>query len=116
MDLAGDVDFQGCEDVAGRLGDAGALAGGAGGPGEGADGDALQVASYRGPGLAGLVLRDADQEQGEPAEDDVGADALFEPVVDGPQVKDWLYALVPIALTHEVDRTLPIAQVDAHRI
>jgi hypothetical protein len=26
--------------------------------------------------------------EGEPAEDDVGADALFEPVVDGAQVKD----------------------------
>jgi hypothetical protein len=33
-----------------------------------------------------VVLGDADEEQSEPAEDDVGADALFEPVVDAPLV------------------------------
>jgi hypothetical protein len=57
------------------------------GPVKVADGDALQLAAHGGPGLPGLVLRDADEEQGEPAEDDVGADALFEPVVDRAQVQ-----------------------------
>jgi hypothetical protein len=27
----------------------------------------------------------------------------------------WFYALLPIALTHEVDRTSPAAQVDVHQ-
>jgi hypothetical protein len=32
-----------------------------------------------------VILGDADEQERQPAEDDVGADALFEPVVDGPQ-------------------------------
>src|SRR3954469_21119717 len=49
-----------------------------------------------GPGGAGLGLDDADEQQGEPAEDDVGADAFFEPVVDRPQVDD-LFHVSPAA-------------------
>ena len=43
------------------------------------------------PGVAGGGLDDPDQEQGEPAEDDVGADAVFEPVVDRPQFQGGLH-------------------------
>ncbi len=46
---------------------------------------ALELVADPCPGASGGVLGDAHQEEGEPAEDDVGADALFEPVVDGPQ-------------------------------
>ena len=40
------------------------------------------------PGLPGAGLDDPDQEQGEPAEQDVGADAVLEAVEDGAQVDD----------------------------
>jgi len=82
VDLAGDADVQGGEEVAGGLGDLGALPEGAGRAGEGAEADALQLAAHGRPGLPGRVLGDADEQQGEPAQDEVGANALFEPVVD----------------------------------
>ena len=43
------------------------------------------------------VLGDAGQEQGEPAEGDVGADAVLAAVVDRPQVDDLLH-VAPAAL------------------
>jgi hypothetical protein len=46
------------------------------------------------------VLGDADEEQGEPAEDDVGADAVLAPVVDGAQVDDLLH-VAPAALKEQ---------------
>jgi hypothetical protein len=92
--LAGDVDFQGCEQVAGGLGDVGALPEGAGGAGEGADADPLQFAAHGGPCLPGVVLGDADEQEREPAEQDVRADALFEPVAGRPQVQDGLYRVM----------------------
>jgi hypothetical protein len=75
-----------------RLGwaDLGALAEGAGGSGEGADGDAVELAAQFRPGAPGGVLGDAGEEQGEPAQEDVGADPLFQPVVDRAQVDDLL--------------------------
>ena len=82
------VDVPGGEQVAGGPGDLGALPEGADRAGEGADADALQFAAHGRPGLPGVVLGDADEQEGEPAQDDVGADALFEPVVDGPQVQE----------------------------
>ena len=42
-------------------------------------------------GWPGGVLGDADQQEGEPAEDDVGADAVLAAVVDGAQVDDLLH-------------------------
>jgi hypothetical protein len=45
----------------------------------------------------GLVLGDADQQQREPAEDDVGADAVFLAVADGAQVQRGLH-VAPAAL------------------
>ncbi|WP_405088491.1 hypothetical protein [Microbispora sp. NBC_01389] len=60
------------------------------------------------PGHAGLGLNDADEQQGEPAQDDVGADAFFEPVVDRPQV-DGLLHVAPAALDFQ---ELLVAQGD----
>ena len=87
VDLAGLVDAEFGEQVAGGLGGVGELPEGAGRAGEGADVDAVDLAADLRPGGPGLVLGDADEQEGEPAEDDVGADALFEPVVDRPQVR-----------------------------
>ena len=42
------------------------------------------------PGLAGLAFGDADQQQREPAEQDVRADAVLEAVEDGPQLERGL--------------------------
>ena len=77
VDAGRRVDFQLAEDVALGLGDLGALPEGAGGAGERADVDAVELAAEVGPGGIAGVLGDAGQEQGEPAQDDVGADALF---------------------------------------
>jgi hypothetical protein len=64
---------------------------GAGGAFEGADVQFLQVLADPVPGVAGGGLDDPDQEQREPAEDDVGADAVFEPVVDRAQFQGGLH-------------------------
>ena len=52
------------------------------------------------PGLAGLVLGDADEQEGEPAQDDMGADAVLAAMVDGAQVDDLLH-VSPAALDFE---------------
>src|SRR5579875_2687005 len=61
------------------------------GAGEGAGVEAVELAAGAGPGDAGGGLGDADEQEGEPAEDDMGADALLEPVIDRPQVNDLLH-------------------------
>jgi hypothetical protein len=53
-----------------------------------------------GPGLAAGVLDDPGQEQGEPAESDMGAEAVFPAVVDRPQVDDLLH-VAPAAFHFE---------------
>src|ERR1700754_3270834 len=68
-----------------------------GGAGEGAQVEAVELAAGLGPGGVGLGLDDADEQEGEPAEYDVGADAFFEPVVDRPQADDLLH-VVPATL------------------
>jgi hypothetical protein len=75
--------LQGPEDVPLGFGELGALPECAGGASEGSDVDAGELAAQFGPGLAGGVLGDPGQEEDEPAEDDVGADAVFSAVVDG---------------------------------
>ena len=100
VDAGRGVDVQGAEDVALVFGDLGALAEGSDGAGEGADVDAVEFAAQFRPGGAAGVLGDAGEEQGEPAEDDVGADALFFPVVDGAQVDDLLH-VAPAAFDFE---------------
>src|SRR5579864_7508848 len=97
VDLRGRGDAEPVEDVLLGLADLGALAEGAGGAVEGADGDAVELAAQFGPGGCAGVLGDAGEQEGEPAEDDVGADPLLFAVVDGPQVDDLLH-VPPAAL------------------
>src|SRR5208337_2428021 len=108
VDLRGRVDGEPGEDVLLGLADLGALAEGAGGAGERADVDAAELAAQFRPGGSARVLGDAGQEEGEPAEDDVGADAFFLAVVDRAQVDDLLH-VAPAALDFQ---ELLIAQRD----
>ena len=87
VDLARRVEAEPGQQVPGGLGQFGALPEGPGGPGEGAQVDPAEFAAHHRPGLACLVLSDADEQQREPAQQDVGADPFFEPVVDGPRVQ-----------------------------
>ena len=82
MIFLGAGEVEGGEHVALGLGGFGGLAEGAGGAGEGAGLQALEFVAQAVPGVAGGGLGDADEQQGEPAQQDVGADAVFEPVVD----------------------------------
>src|SRR6266700_3509615 len=91
VDLARRVEAEPGQQVPGGLGQFGALSEGPGGPGEGAQVDPAEFAAHHRPGLACRVLGDADEQQREPAQQDVGADPFFEPVVDGPQVEDGFH-------------------------
>jgi hypothetical protein len=62
--------------------------------------DPFELAADHRPGLPGRVLGDADEQQRQSAQQDVGADPLFEPVVDRPQVKDGFH-VPPAALDFE---------------
>ncbi|MEU3278741.1 hypothetical protein ABZ698_16875 [Streptomyces antibioticus] len=57
--------------------------------------EAVELAADLRPGVTGGGLGDPDQQEGEPAQDDVGADAFFEAVVDGPQVDDLFMSRQP---------------------
>ena len=72
-------------------GELGSLLKRASGPGESADVDPAELAAQVGPGPAGRVLGGAGQEESEPAEDDVGADAVLAPVAGRPEVDDLLH-------------------------
>src|SRR6185437_10080220 len=74
----------------------------------GADLDPVELAAQLGPGGGAGVPGDAGEQQGEPAQDDVGADPLFLAVVDGPQVDDLL-EVPPAALDFQ---QLLVAQGD----
>ncbi len=63
--------------------DLGALAEAAGGALEAAELQLLKLAAQGGPALLAGRLHDAHEEQGQPAEHDVGSDALLPAVVDG---------------------------------
>lgn len=58
---------------------------------EGPDVNLFRLAAEFGPGPADCVLGDAGQEEGEPAEQDVGADPVLAPVEDWAQVDDMLH-------------------------
>ena len=58
----------------------------AGGAGEGDEVQAAEFERDPPPGLAGLAFGDADQQQREPGEQDVRADAVLEAVKDGAQL------------------------------
>src|SRR6266540_3368438 len=90
----GELEFG--QQVADGFGQLGALAEHPGGSGEGAHVQALELAADGGPGLVGGRLDDADQQQGQPAQRDVGADAFFQAVVDRSQVDD-LFHVPPAA-------------------
>jgi hypothetical protein len=81
-DLLGEGEVEPGVEVDLRLGGVGALAEGPGGAGEGDGVEPVEVAAHVVPGLAGGGLDDADEQQREPAQHDVGADALFEAVID----------------------------------
>jgi len=85
------------EDGALRGRDLAALAEAAGGATEAPELQLLKLAAQGGPALLAGRLHDAHEQQGEPAEHDVGADAIFPAVVDGAQVEDLLH-VPPAAL------------------
>src|SRR5258705_525444 len=86
-DLLGWVVVEGGEQVALRFGEFGALPECAAGSGEGDDVEPVEVGADGDPGVSGGGLRDAHEQQREPAEQDVGADTVFESVVDRAQVE-----------------------------
>src|SRR6266545_4341171 len=89
-DLLGWGEVEAGEQVAVGFGQLGALPVGAGGAGEGADVQLVELVADVVPGQTCGGLGDAEQEQGQPAQDDVGADALFEAVVDRSQLQGGL--------------------------
>jgi hypothetical protein len=93
------VDAQLGEDVAPGVGDLSALTEVPPGAGEGADHDAVELAAQLWPGGLASVLGDSGQQQGQPAQDDMGADAFFLAVTARPQADDLLevalYASAP---------------------
>ena len=63
----------------------GRLDDGSGGAGQGHGGHAAGLAGDPRPRVAGRLLGDADEEQGEPADEDMRADAGLEPVEHRPE-------------------------------
>ena len=82
-EACGLCELEGAQQVALAACELGALLAGAGGAGERAEVQALKLVAHVAPGVAGLVLDDPDQQQREPAEQDVRADAVFAAVMDG---------------------------------
>jgi hypothetical protein len=83
-------DLERGEDGALQVGDAGGLLHGAGGALQGDEVEALQLGRDPPPALVGGAFGDPDQQQGEPADDDVGVDAVLEAVEDGAQLERGL--------------------------
>ena len=84
------VDLELGEDVALLAGGPGGLLDLPGGAGEGDEVEAFELAAEVAPGVAGLALAEADEQQREPADQDVRADAVLEAVEDGAQAQDAL--------------------------
>src|SRR5439155_4424381 len=84
------LDGEPVEDLALGGGEAGGLLDVAGGAGEGDEVQALEFAAQVAPGVAGLALCEADQQQRQPADQDVRADAVLEAVEDRAQAQDAL--------------------------
>jgi hypothetical protein len=78
------------------------------GPGEGAHVQPLQLVAHAGRGAAGGGLDQADEQQRQPAQQHVGADAVLAPVIDRPQVEELLH-VPPAALDGD---QLLVAQCD----
>ena len=81
------LDLERGEDGALAVVEVGCLLDGAGGAFQRDEVESLQLDRDPSPGLAGRAFGDPDQQQGEPADDDVGADAVFEAVEDGSQLE-----------------------------
>src|SRR4051794_35835908 len=107
-DLLGEGEVEPGVEVDLRLGGVGALAEGPGGGGGGGGVGAVEGGARVGAGGAGAGVGDAGEQEREPAQHDVGADALFEAVVDRAQVED-LFHVPPAALDLE---ELLVAQGD----
>src|SRR5260370_34597383 len=90
-DQRGFGQVQGLEDELVAGGELGEVGEGAVVAGEGAQVDALQLGAQVVPGLAGGGLGDADQQQGQPAQGDVGAAPVIAVGGDGPQDDDLLH-------------------------
>jgi hypothetical protein len=88
------------EDVALGLGEFGGLPERARRAGEGAEGEQIQLVGNLGPGAAGGGLGGADQQRGEPAQDDMGSDALLLAVADRTQ-GDNLLEVAPAAFKEQ---------------
>jgi hypothetical protein len=84
------LDLECGEDGALRVGRRGGLLDGAGGAVQGDGVEPLQLGCDPPPALAGGAFGDPDQEEGEPADDDVRLDAALEPVGDGAQLEGCL--------------------------
>jgi hypothetical protein len=84
------VDLERGEDGALGVAWLGRLLDGAGGAVEGDEGQSLQLGRDPPPALIGGALGDPDQQEGEPADDDVRLDAVLEPVEDGAQLERGL--------------------------
>src|SRR5688572_29613908 len=69
----------------------GALTAGAGGTAERAEVHAVELVAQVAPGVVAGGLGEADEQQRQPAEQDVGADAVLQAVVDGTQLERGLH-------------------------
>jgi hypothetical protein len=78
-----------------NLAEWGGLGDGAGGPGERHGVDPAELESDAPPCHAGAPLSDSDQQQGEPAQQDVGVDAWFDAVIDGSRVEGGFHVTEP---------------------
>ena len=85
------VDVQGGEDAGLGVGGGGAPFHGVGRSGEGAEVDLVEVVAHVPPRVPGAGFGDTDQQEGEPAQHDVSADAGLEAVVDGSQFEGGLH-------------------------
>jgi hypothetical protein len=81
------LDLECGEDGALRVGRRGGLLDGAGGALRCDEVEPLQLGCDPPPALPGGAFGDPDQEEGEPADDDVRLDAVLEPVEDGAQLE-----------------------------
>jgi hypothetical protein len=84
------LDLEPVEDRALGVGEPGGLLELAGGAGERDEVEAFELAAQVAPGVAGLAFAEADEQQREPADQDVRADALLEAVEDRAQAQDAL--------------------------
>jgi len=89
------LEAEGAQDPQLRGGGLAGLVREAGVAAEGALVQALELAAHVAPRVAGLVLGDPDEQQRQPAELDVGADAVFLAVVERSEVEQVFMSRQP---------------------